>query len=117
MKKFMLRVVPVIVMLVLVVVPSVFALDVDQTFNNSKGGNASGTAAKAINGVWSTVLLVLQIAAVAAIVFAGVKYMFAGADEKASIKSGLLVLAVGAILVFGASTVVRLLINTLNDVA
>ena len=42
--------------------------------------------------------------------------MFAGADEKATIKQGLLILAIGAILVFGASTVVKLLIGAVNDV-
>ncbi|MBO5476516.1 MAG: TrbC/VirB2 family protein [Clostridia bacterium] len=115
MKKFMLRVMPIIMVLLVVVATPVFALDLNETFNNNNAGG-SNTANRIINNVWGTVLLVLQILAVAAIVFAGVKYMFAGADEKATIKNGLLVLAIGAILVFGASTVVKLLMDVVSEV-
>ncbi len=117
MKKFMLRIIPVVLVALVVISNSVFALDITQTFNQANQQSHSQTATNFINGVWGTVLTVLQILAVAAIVFAGVKYMFAGADEKANIKNGMLVLAIGAILVFGASTVVRLLIDTVEDVA
>ena len=119
MKKFMLRVMPIVLVALVVLSSSVFALDVHSTFNKVNQAGQSGgssTATNFINGVWGTVLTVLQILAVAAVVFAGVKYMFAGADEKANIKNGLLVLALGAIYVFGASTVVKLLINTVEDV-
>lgn len=117
MKKFMLRIIPVVLVALVVISNSVFALNIDQTFNQANQQSHSQTATNFINGVWGTVLTVLQILAVAAIVFSGVKYMFAGADEKANIKNGMLVLAIGAILVFGASTVVKLLIDTVEDVA
>ena len=64
----------------------------------------------------STVLTVLQILAIAAVVFAGVKYMFAAADQKAEIKNGMIGLVVGAILVFAASTIVQFIINAANEV-
>lgn len=117
MKKFMLRIIPVVLVALVVISNSVFALDIDQTFKQANQQSHSQTATNFINSVWGTVLTVLQILAVAAIVFSGVKYMFAGADEKANIKSGMLILAIGAILVFGASTVVKLLIDTVEDVA
>ena len=109
MKKFILRALPILMVLALVWATPVFALDPDATFNHAKETNNIGTANKAISKVWGTILTVLQIAAVAAIVFSGVKYMFAGADEKATIKQGLL------ILVFGASTVVKLIVDATNE--
>lgn len=115
MKKFMLRVMPIVLVALVVLTNSVFALDIDSTFNHTNDQSGSSTAEGLITGIWGTVLIVLQVLAVAAIVFAGVKYMFAGADQKAEIKNGLLVLAIGAILVFGASTVVRLLITSVEE--
>ena len=114
MKKFMLRVMPIVLVALVVFGSSVFALDVNTTFNNR--GDTSSSAVNMVNRVWGIVLTVLQVLAVAAIVFAGVRYMFAGADQKAEIKSGLLVLAIGAILVFGASMVVRALLRVTNEV-
>ena len=116
MKKFMLRVMPIIMVLLVVVATPVFALNIDNTFGQTNTNGGSPTAQKIVNNVWGTVLLILQILSVAAIVFACVKYMFAGADEKATIKNGLIVLVIGAVLVFGASTVVSLLINVVNEV-
>ena len=115
MKKFMLRALPVLMVLALVLATPVFALDIDSTFDHANDQSGSQTANDLVVGIWGTVLTVLQILAVAAIVFSGVKYMFAGADQKAEIKSGLLVLAIGAILVFGASTVVKLLVTSVED--
>lgn len=115
MKKFMLRVLPVLMVLAVVLTTNVFALNIDDTFTHASETNSITAATDTISKVWGTVLTLLQILAVAAIVVAGVKYMFAGADEKATIKQGLLVLAIGAILVFGASTVVKLLISVANQ--
>lgn len=116
MKKFILRALPILMVLAIVWATPVFALDVDRTFNHASETNNLPTVNTAVSKIWGTILTILQIAAVAAIVFSGVKYMFAGADEKATIKQGLLILAIGAILVFGASTVVKLLIGAVNDV-
>lgn len=83
---------------------------VDPTFpqGNKEG---IGTVNDLVNNVWGTVLLVAQILSFAAIVFAGVRYMFASADQKADIKKGLIYLVIGAILVFAASTVVQIIIK------
>ena len=43
--------------------------------------------------------------------------MFASAENKADIKSGMLGLVVGAILVFGASIVVDLIMKAANEAA
>lgn len=72
---------------------------------------ASGTGIPNIeNGakaVWKTVTTIFQMLAFGAIIFAGVRYMLASADQKADIKKGLAALVIGAILVFAASTVVK----------
>ena len=109
MKKFMLRVMPIVLVAVLIVSGNVFAaLD---PFNPS---GSVGNVEDAVNNVWGTVLTILRVLAVAAIVFAGVKYMVASAEGKADLKSGMLGLVVGAILVFGASIVVELIMNAAN---
>lgn len=67
---------------------------------------ATGTASPAVTTlagkVWGTVVAIVQILAIAAIVIAGVRYMFASADSKADIKKQTVILIVGAVLVFAA---------------
>ena len=83
-----------------------------------KASNASGVDSinNAATRVWSTVLTILQIAAVAAIVIAGVRYMFSSAEQKADIKKGMVILVVGAVLVFGASTVVQFILTASKEI-
>lgn len=115
MKKFMLRVMPIVLVAVLIFSNFVCAATAQQIIDKANGSGI-GNVDTAVSKVWSTILTVLQIAAVAAIVFAGVKYMFAAADQKAEIKNGMIGLVVGAILVFAASTVVQFIINAANEV-
>ena len=61
--------------------------------------------------VWKTVTTIVQMVAFGAVIFAGVRYMLASADQKADIKKGLAILVIGAILVFAASTVVKFVVN------
>ena len=109
--------------------PSVFADtdtktkdDIDHIMKGetTKGAKLSTSSVtevdKAVGAIWSTVLTILQILAVAAIVIAGVRYMFASADQKADIKKGMIGLVIGAILVFAASTVVQFIISATTSV-
>lgn len=73
----------------------------------SSGNNVNNDVKKAVDRVWSTVIVIVQIVSVACVVLAGVRYMYASADKKAEIKKGLMYLAIGAIFVFAASTVIR----------
>ena len=79
---------------------------VSPAFAITAGEPASGTGIQKITNltgnIWSTIKVVAQVAAIAAIVFAGVRYMFASADQKADIKKQTIILIVGAILVFAA---------------
>ncbi len=119
MKKLM-KILPV-VMVVCLVLTSVFADGTGIQLPSEKpiGGGADSidTFDDAANRVWNTVINVVRILAVAAVVFAGLRYMFASADQKADIKKSMGILAVGAILVFGASFVLDLLMSVAGEVA
>mgnify|MGYP000188014609 FL=1 len=117
-KKILLAIIPVVLVL-LVVSTNVFAVsdmfDIKSLDTAVSGGSASTNATNAVQGIWKTVLLILQILAVAAIVIAGVRYMFASADAKADIKKQTITLVVGAVLVFGASGIINMITSISND--
>lgn len=117
-KKILLAIIPVVLVL-LVVSTNVFAVnnmfDMSSLDSAVSGGTASEKATNAVQGIWKTVLLILQILAVAAIVIAGVRYMFASADAKADIKKQTITLVVGAVLVFGASGIINMITSISND--
>lgn len=66
--------------------------------------------------VWATVAVVVRVAAVACVVFAGLRYMFASADQKADVKQGMIYLAIGAVLVFGATYVINLVVGSAKEI-
>lgn len=66
--------------------------------------------------VWSTVKVVFQALSFGAIVFAGIKYMFAAPDEKADLKNGLTLIVLGAVLVFSTSTFAGFIYETARDI-
>ena len=111
-KKIMLRVLPVLLLVVVVLASNVFAVSTDMPTTDKKLGSVNDAA----NTIWGTVLLIFQILAIAAIVFAGIRYMFASADQKADIKKSMIILVLGAILVFGASTVAKFIMTATNEV-
>lgn len=110
--KKLLKILPV-VMVVCLVATSVFAVSVP---NSLPGGTASNTVTSVTGNIWSTVSTIVQVLAVGAVVFAGLRYMFASADQKADIKKSMGILAIGAILVFGATFVLQLIANVTNEV-
>lgn len=112
MKKLM-KILPVI-MVVCMVVTSVFAVNIPNSGDIT--GNGSATITNAAKGIWGTVITIVQILAVAAVVFAGLRYMFASADQKADIKKSMGILVIGAVLVFGATVVLQFIQNATQDV-
>ena len=111
--KKLLKILPV-VLVVCLVFTSVFAGNTiaEQTI-------PSGTPSTALKGivgnVWATVMVIVRVLAVAAIVFAGVRYMFASADQKADIKKSMGILAIGGLLVFGATFIVDILTDVSSE--
>lgn len=113
-RKLMLRLIPVFLVLTLICVStsSVFAIKVTAP----SGGTANSKITGLANNIWSTVAVIVQILAIAAIVLAGVRYMFASADEKADIKKQTIILVVGAILVFAAVPIAKFVADTANSI-
>ncbi len=114
-KKIILRILPVLLVLVLVITPNVFA-DGAISAEVPKGGSQISNITNLGGSIWSTIQVIVQIAAIAAIVFAGVRYMFASADDKANIKKQTVILIVGAALVFAAVPIAKFIQSTANDV-
>lgn len=102
--KKLIKIMPVVVAICLVVT-NAFAVPVPTA---APTGTASTDITDAAGNVWATISSIVQVLAIAAVVFAGVRYMFASADQKADIKKGMGMLAIGGILVFGATTVLKL---------
>ena len=71
---------------------------------------------KPLNNIFGTILRVLQVVAVAGIVITGVRYMYAGPNEKGQIKQTLIYIIIGTVLVFGTRIVVTLVTNSWNDI-
>lgn len=117
-KKIFLRILPVLMLcFVLLTCNLVFAAEpISTNFDNLKG-QASNTIGSVSGNIWSTVILIVQILAIAAVVFAGVRYMFASADQKADIKKQMIILVIGAVMVFGASTIIKLIADTTSEVS
>ena len=110
--KKLLKILPVMFVISLVLT-NVFALDSNI---NISGGRPSGTVSDLIGNIWSTIKVVAYVLAVGTIVFAGLKYMFASADQKADIKKSIGILIIGAIFVFGATLIIDIVSNVTNDV-
>lgn len=112
-KGMILRVVIVLFMITLFTVTPVFA-DIPVQFPSSS--DSIGEIDDSVRKVWGTVITIVQILAFAAVVFAGLRYMFASADQKADIKKGLGMLTVGAILVFASATVIQFVVDAAGEV-
>lgn len=100
-KKIFLRVLPIVLVAVILVGSSVFGLS-DGKVKEPTAGNNTTAVTSLTNKVWGTVVVVVQVLAIAAMVFAGLRYMFTSADEKADIKGQTVTLMVGAALIFAA---------------
>ena len=113
--KKLVKLLPVVLMLFLVAT-SVFAANTNIDIPNGASGTASSTITRATGKVWATVITIVQILAVASVVLAGIRYMVASADQKADIKRSMGTLALGAGLVFCATSVIKFVVNSANQV-
>lgn len=114
-KKIILRILPVLLVMVLVVTTNVFAANAINA-DVPAGGEKITKITDLGGSIWSTIQVIVQIAAIAAIVFAGVRYMFASADDKANIKRQTVILVVGAALVFAAVPIAKFIQSTANQI-
>lgn len=101
-------------------IPSIYAADSSKLgtgFNKDLLTTATvdTNIEKVTKSITSTILTILQIAAVAGIVVCGIRYMFTSADQKADIKRSMIYLVIGCIIVFATSTVVQFVIDTFEQ--
>ncbi len=116
MKKILCRILPIVVCLILVgfnVFGSSQGISYEFTMPDGTAVSQVETSGKKI---WGIVQLVVQILSVAAVVFAGLRYMLASADTKADIKKQCIILAIGATLIFAATNILTIIANVTNEV-
>ena len=114
MKKIM-KLLPV-VMMVCLVFTSVFAVDVGDIDKVVGGGTGAQNITKTAQNIWKTISDIILILAAAAVVFAGLRYMFASADQKADIKKSMSILAIGALMVFGSTAIIKLIAGAVPSI-
>ena len=114
--KYLYRIIPVILTFI-IIGTTVFGVNADFTkVTADKSGTGYATVSKVTSSAWATIALVAQFLSVAAVVFAGLRYMLASADTKADIKKQMIILVLGAALVFGAATIVQIIGKTAVEV-
>ena len=117
MKKILCRILPIVVCLILVGF-NVFGTSegISYDIKMPTDGQAVGQVETAGKKIWGIVELVVQVLAVAAVVFAGLRYMLASADTKADIKKQCIILALGAALIFAATNILKIVASVTNEV-
>lgn len=93
-------------MVICLALGTVFAVGSPQDITGGSGASGIKNTTK---NIWDTIATIVQVLAVAAVVFAGVRYMFASADQKADIKKGMIILVIGAVMVFGATAILKMI--------
>ncbi len=100
-----------LVVVCMVVLAGIFVTTYAVNASFPSGSSATSTLTSAVGKTWNTVSLVVQVIAVATVVFAGVRYMYSSAEKRADIKKGLSYLAIGAVFVFAAASVARFVVR------
>lgn len=120
MKKNILKIIPIFLMITLIFTSYVYC----DTYNpslitgdnpNVEATNQMNNAKKVMSKIVGTIMFVFQITAVGGVVYAGVRYMYAGAEAKSQLKKSLSRLAIGCAILFSASTITNLIIKSFND--
>lgn len=83
------------------------------TANNTSLSSKFGTT---FSNIFGTIFRILKILCVFGIAYNGVKYMYAGAQDKAKIKQSLLYIAIGTVCVFGADIIIGIIANAWEKV-
>lgn len=70
---------------------------------------------KATENLWGDFSIIIQVIAISVIVFTGLRYMFADSGSRADIKVQTVLLMLGAIFVFAAVPITKLIVNVVKD--
>lgn len=80
-------------------------------YGNIQSGKVPDNVKTTLDKIWGSASLILKIAAVGGVIFAGISYMYASADQKADLKKSLVPLVIGIIIVFGATTLIDFIVG------
>lgn len=101
-----------IVVIIASICTSVFA---DVSIDKMKNGNVEANAINGMEKIGGTIVAYVTNAAmvvsIVMIAVLGIKYMLGSAEEKAEYKKSLVPLLVGAILVFGAAAIAKIIVG------
>ena len=116
--KKLLNILPVI-LIICMILTNIFAADINKVDDilNTNGKPGIDKVNDTARNIWATIATVVQVLSVSAVVFAGLRYMFASADTKADIKKSLGILALGAILVFASTTIIQFIVRATKEAA
>lgn len=64
------------------------------------------------NGIVGNIVYVVQVLAVAGVVIMGVRYMFSSAEKRADIKKDSINIIIGLVIVFATSFVIKLIVDS-----
>lgn len=70
---------------------------------------------ESVNGVVGIIIVLVQVASLFGIIYAGVRYMFGGASKKAELKNSLIAIVIGCIIVFGGATAIGFIADTISE--
>lgn len=117
MNKKILKIIPIFLVLLLMVTPYVLADNSNGPISSSiPSGSTVTEIVSPVSKIYGSIVNIVRILAFTAIIFAGVRYMFASADSKANIKNNMLNLAIGAIIVFCTVTVIDIVVKVVNEI-
>ena len=103
-----------VVLMIVCMSTNVLAVSID-TIESNANKALDGKAANAFNTLGGTIIQYVTAAAmviaVVMVAILGVKYMMGSVEEKAEYKKSFVPLLVGAVLVFGAATIARIIVG------
>lgn len=90
----------------------------DKNFYNEIKNNSSvdTNVENVIVKVYGTISVIIKVIALGGVVYAGVKYMMAGAGDKGAIKQNLIYIVMGTIFVYGADAIIRFVIKSGTEI-
>ena len=120
MKKFIIRVLPVVFVIFVISISTIYAAGYNSGYITGDHPSQKGTLQLNAIGrnlikISSVIMRVFQLIAVGGIIYAGVRYMYAGAEIKSEIKKSLIKLAIGCVILFGGSTIANLIVKSFNE--
>lgn len=78
-------------------------------------GSQSRVVLNAVDRVWSIINFSVNILAVSVLIYVGIKYMMASAEQRANLKESMGTFVIGVIIAFASTNVINFVINVLYE--